>query len=193
MAEQTFSRRGLILTAGAALFTPALLRAQTPVPEIAAPVRHNTNGFSSQNWQDHFDTLGKAAIVADTSSRALHYWGGDGETYKIYPTSVPRSDELTKRGYTRIVRKRVGPDWTPTPSIIERDPDPKYTPPGPDHPPLARTPRDDKTTCEPVPHSDQLVFLILHHTYATYDGSIGLQLTQVELRKLCAKVSEAIF
>lgn len=134
MAEQTFSRRGLILTAGAALFTPAVLRAQTPTPEVIDVVRHNTNGFSSQNWQDHFDTLGKAAIVADTSSRALHYWGGDGDTYKIYPTSVPRSDELTKRGYTSIVRKRVGPDWTPTSSMIERDPDLKYMPPGPDNP-----------------------------------------------------------
>ena len=43
-------------------------------------------------------------------------------------------EELTKRGYTRIVRKRVGPDWTPTPSMIERDPDLKYMPPGPDNP-----------------------------------------------------------
>jgi len=48
MAEQTFSRRGLILTAGAALFTPAVLRAQTPTPEVIDVVRHNTNGFSSQ-------------------------------------------------------------------------------------------------------------------------------------------------
>ena len=131
MAEQKISRRGLIGAAGAAAFMPTILRAETT--DVAA-VRHNTSSFTQQRWEDHFDTLGKAAIVADTTSRALHFWSGDGETYNIYPTSVPRSDELTKRGYTRIVRKRVGPDWTPTPSMIERNPDLKYMPPGPDNP-----------------------------------------------------------
>lgn len=131
MAHQRFSRRGVILSAGATLCLPALARAES---EPVLGVRNNTSSFSRQNWHDHFDTLGKAAIVADTTSRALHFWSGDGETYNIYPTSVPRSDELTKRGYTRIVRKRVGPDWTPTPSMIERDPDLSYMPPGPDNP-----------------------------------------------------------
>ena len=131
MAEQKFSRRGLILGAGAFTFAPAILRAQS-TDEPA--VRRNATSFTSQHWQDHFDSLGKAAIVADTTSRALHFWSGDGQTYNIYPTSVPRTDELTKRGYTRIVRKRVGPDWTPTASMVERDPSLKYMPPGPDNP-----------------------------------------------------------
>jgi L,D-transpeptidase ErfK/SrfK len=128
----SLNRRHLILGAGAALCTPAVLRAQEA--ETPAPVPRNTSGFTQQHWQDHFDTLGKAAIVADTTSRALHFWSGDGETYNIYPTSVPRSDELTKRGYTKVVRKRVGPDWTPTPSMVERDPTLKYMPPGPGNP-----------------------------------------------------------
>lgn len=136
MTQRQFTRRKLLAASSVALFAPSLLRAQQLdiVERTAAPVRHNVSSFSKQRWQDHFDTLGKAAIVADTTSRALHFWSGDGQTYKIYPTSVPRSDELTKRGYTEIVRKRVGPDWTPTPSMIERDPTLKYMPPGPGNP-----------------------------------------------------------
>jgi lipoprotein-anchoring transpeptidase ErfK/SrfK len=143
MTHKILNRRGMMAATGAALFMPAILRAQdTPLTDAEraaanggeVPVRNNVSSFQRQHWEDHFETLGKASIVADTVSRALHFWSGDGQTYKVYPTSVPRSDELTKRGYTRIVRKRVGPDWTPTPSMIERDPDLKYMPPGPDNP-----------------------------------------------------------
>ena len=62
-----------------------------------APVSRNASSFATQRWQDHFDSLGKGAIVADTISRALHYWSADGQTYKVYPTSVPATEELTKR------------------------------------------------------------------------------------------------
>ena len=37
-------------------------------------------------------------------------------------------------GYTKIVRKKVGPDWTPTASMVKRFPHYKYMPPGPDNP-----------------------------------------------------------
>ena len=47
---------------------------------------------------------------------------------------MPLREELTKRGYTKVVRKKVGPDWTPTPSMIERNPELKYMPPGPGNP-----------------------------------------------------------
>ncbi|UWR23408.1 L,D-transpeptidase [Sulfitobacter sp. S190] len=133
MTEQRFSRRRLIAVSGAALAVPAVARAQD-VPAAAPLHRRNTMSFVPQNWQDHFDGLGIAAIVADTTSRALHFWSGDGETYKVYPTSVPRTDELTKRGYTEIVRKRVGPDWTPTPNMLKEDPTLEYMPPGPGNP-----------------------------------------------------------
>lgn len=120
------TRRSLILGATAALATPTLVRAQE--------VRRNASSFVSQYWQDHFDSLGQGAIVADTVSRALHYWNADGSDYRIYPTSVPKTDELTKRGYTKIVRKKTGPDWTPTASMKERFPEFKYMPPGPNNP-----------------------------------------------------------
>ncbi len=132
MTNSPISRRYMLGLTGATLATPSLLLAQEAPREGFA--RNNVMSFSTQDWRDHFDTLGKASIVADTTSRALHFWSGDGQTYKIYPTSVPRTDELTKRGYTEVVRKRVGPDWTPTASMVERNPELKYMPPGPDNP-----------------------------------------------------------
>ncbi|GLQ25863.1 L,D-transpeptidase [Sulfitobacter pacificus] len=137
MTKPTLTRRGLIASGTAALFAPSVLRAEAnPQEEASAQegVRRNATSFVSQDWRDHFDTLGKAAIVADTSSRALHYWNSDASDYRVYPTSVPATEELTKRGYTKITRKKVGPDWTPTASMMERFPHYKYMPPGPDNP-----------------------------------------------------------
>lgn len=109
---------GLASGLAVSLATPALA-ASTPPP---AGVRRNLSGFSGQDWRDHFDAVGRGCILCDTTSRALHYWSADG-SYRIYPTSVPRTDELTRRGYTEIVRKRVAPPWTPTASQRERFPD----------------------------------------------------------------------
>ena len=120
MTSSRITRRLMLGATGLALAAPSLLLAeQNPLPPVN---RHNLMGFAAHRWQDHFDSLGKASIVADTTSRALHFWSGDGKTYKVYPTSVPRTDELTKRGYTEIIRKKVGPTWTPTVSMRERDP-----------------------------------------------------------------------
>jgi lipoprotein-anchoring transpeptidase ErfK/SrfK len=127
----------LLATTGAALAAPALLRAQSVQPALRASgeTRRNASAFRNQDWRDHFSSLGKATIVADTSSRALHFWNADGSDYRIYPTSVPLTEELTRRGYTEVVRKKVGPSWTPTASMRERDPSlPTFLPPGPDNP-----------------------------------------------------------
>ena len=124
------TRRGTLALGAAAagsLLVPSVAAAQTVQ-------RRNISSFAMQDWRDHFETLGKGAIVADTASRALHFWSGDGSDYRVYPTSVPLTDELTKRGYTEIVRKKVGPSWTPTASQMERYPDWKPIGPGPDNP-----------------------------------------------------------
>ena len=128
------SRRGLLTASVAFVAAPAILRAQTVEPEHEDFSRHNISSFSNQRWEAHFQTPGKVSIVADTVSRALHWWSADGSDYRVYPTSVPRTDELTKRGYTEIVRKKVGPSWTPTASQMERYPDWKPIPPGPENP-----------------------------------------------------------
>ncbi len=129
MSNPRMTRRSALLGAATFLATPALVRAQSsdafPQEEEAIstqlPVRRNVSSFSQQNWQDHFNELGVGCLLADITSRAVHYWAPDG-TYKLYPSSVPMSEELTKRGYTEVVRKRENPSWTPTASMRERDP-----------------------------------------------------------------------
>ncbi len=130
MSTFRMTRRAALTGLGATLATPSLLRAQSSdaFPADEAPiedevtVRRNISSFQQQDWRDHFDELGVGCILADISSRALHYWGGDGETYRLFPSSVPMSEELTSRGYSEIVRKRENPSWTPTASMRERDP-----------------------------------------------------------------------
>ncbi|WP_209504045.1 MULTISPECIES: L,D-transpeptidase [unclassified Ruegeria] len=129
MAQSQITRRSALLGAASLMATPALVRAQSTdaFPETEdtistqLPVRRNVSSFSQQNWQDHFDELGVGCLLADITSRAVHYWAPDG-TYKLYPSSVPMSEELTKRGYTKVVRKTEFPSWTPTASMRERDP-----------------------------------------------------------------------
>ncbi|WP_171180287.1 L,D-transpeptidase [Ruegeria sp. HKCCD8929] len=122
------TRRSALLGVATTLATPALVRAQDAFPsdeppiDTKVPVRRNVSSFSQQRWQDHFDELGVGCLLADITSRAVHYWGGDDLTYRLYPSSVPMSEELTKRGYTEVVRKRENPSWTPTASMRERDP-----------------------------------------------------------------------
>lgn len=103
--------------------------------EVSPAVRHNISSFSSKSWEPYFSNRKNGVILVDTTSRALHYWSEDGETYKLFPTSVPVSKELTRLGRTKIVRKKIGPDWRPTPNMIKRNPEwPAYVGPGEDNP-----------------------------------------------------------
>ena len=74
-------------------------------------------------------------LFQDNGASFWSDWAPDGKTYRLYPSSVPKTDELTRRGYTEIVRKRVGPSWTPTAAMRERDPSlPEFMPPGEGNP-----------------------------------------------------------
>ncbi|MEM7471029.1 MAG: L,D-transpeptidase [Pseudomonadota bacterium] len=133
------NRRAIVLGVAATLSTPAVLRAQQSPNARLSPsgvvTRRNASSFVVQDWRDHFSSLGVATIICDTSSRALHYWNADGSDYRVFATSVPKTDELTRRGYTKIVRKRVGPTWTPTADMRRRDPSlPEFMDAGPDNP-----------------------------------------------------------
>ena len=143
MTKNNLTRRSLVLGMASMLATPALLRAQSsdafPQSEAAIrdelPVRRNTSSFQMQRWQDHFDTLGNGCLLADITSRAVHYWGPDDFTYLLFPSSVPMSEELTRRGYSKVVRKAENPRWTPTANMRERDPTlPDYMEGGPGNP-----------------------------------------------------------
>ncbi|MFN3722400.1 MAG: L,D-transpeptidase [Paracoccaceae bacterium] len=86
-------------------------------------VRNNVSSFRMLRWQDYFDNTRNGAILVDLTSRALHYWSEDQATYRLYPTSVPLSEDLTRRGRTEVVQKVVAPSWRPTPSMKERNPE----------------------------------------------------------------------
>lgn len=102
---------------------------------VSTTVRRNASSFRALDWRPYFSTLNRGAVLVDISSRALHYWNDDESIYKLYPTSVPMSEDLTRRGRTKIIRKVEGPDWRPTPSMLKRNPEwPAYVPPGPDNP-----------------------------------------------------------
>ncbi|MFQ6552507.1 L,D-transpeptidase [Aestuariibius insulae] len=125
------TRRAILTGAASLLATPSILSANAA---LDAPQR-NASSFVGRNWRDHFDTLGVATILCDVQSRAVFFWNADGTDHRIYPTSVPKTEDLTRRGYTEIVRKKVGPSWTPTASMRARDPSlPAFMPPGPGNP-----------------------------------------------------------
>ncbi len=131
-------RKFLVAAAASGLATPALAQSDDTVEieaEISQTIRRNISSFRTLKWESYFDNLRRGAILVDTTSRALHYWSEDLSIYKLYPTSVPLSEDLTRRGRTKVVRKVVGPSWSPTPAMIKRNPDwPSYVPPGPENP-----------------------------------------------------------
>ena len=136
----TSTRRGFLAGATASLASPALAQyipgaPLRPAPAPEAPVRRNVSGFRALDWQPYFSNTRNGAILVDTVSRALHYWSDDQSVYKLYPSSVPLTEELTRRGRTSVIRKVEGPSWSPTPSMKKRNPEwPDYIPPGPDNP-----------------------------------------------------------
>lgn len=143
-ARKILDRRsflGSAVLAGASLAAPAVF-AQTPDAGIVAHedtantnMRRNISSFRELDWRPYFTNTANGAILVDTVSRALHFWSEDQSIYKLYPTSVPVSEDLTRRGRTEVIRKVKNPTWSPTPAMKERNPDwPEFVPAGPDNP-----------------------------------------------------------
>ena len=86
-------------------------------------MRHNISSFRSLDCRPYFSNTNNGAILVDIDSRALHYWSEDQSTYMLYPTSVPVSEELTRRGRTTVIQKVVKPTWRPTPNMRKRNPE----------------------------------------------------------------------
>ena len=95
----------------------------TEFTEPATSVRNNISSFRMLQWQDYFDNTRNGAILADTTSRALHYWSEDQSIYRLYPTSVPLTEELTRLGVTSVIQKVENPTWRPTASMLARHPE----------------------------------------------------------------------
>ena len=95
----------------------------------------NISSFRMLDWRPYFKNLKNGAILSDINSRVIHFWSENEEIYKLYPTSVPITDELTRKGRTEVVRKVVGPSWRPTPEMRKRNPEwPDFIGPGSDNP-----------------------------------------------------------
>lgn len=128
MANGPINRRAVLGgVVGAAGLAALPSFAQDGTTEFAQPasasVRNNISSFRMLRWEDYFDNTRNGAILADTTSRALHYWSEDQSIYRLYPTSVPLSEELTRRGVTSVIQKVVNPTWRPTASMKERHPE----------------------------------------------------------------------
>jgi len=133
------TRRTFLTGSAAVLATPVL--AQTnDLPGFAErdqtkSVRRNISSFRTLDWRPYFENTQKGAILVDIDSRAVHFWNEDQTEYKLYPSSVPLTEELTRRGRTEITRKVDGPSWRPTPSMLKLNPEwPKFVGPGPENP-----------------------------------------------------------
>ena len=131
------SRRALIGTTAAFAATvaaPALAQTAGTTEmesDLSSNMRRNISSFRSLDWQPYFASLDKGAILVDITSRALHYWSADGQTYKLYPTSVPLTPDLTRKGRTSVIQKVVNPPWRPTPDMRVRNPEwPEMVPGG---------------------------------------------------------------
>ena len=135
---KTLSRRGFIAATAATIGTGAIAQTANSTEieaDIAGGVPRNISSFRSLEWQPYFDNLTNGAVLVDLQSRALHFWSEDQSVYKLYPTSVPLTEDLTRKGRTSIVRKVEGPSWRPTPSMLERNPEwPAFIGPGPNNP-----------------------------------------------------------
>ena len=138
------SRRGFLTGSAAMLATPALAQDTSSINSTATTetesdltdfVRRNVSSFRMLDWRPYFSNTRNGAVLVDIDSRAVHYWSEDQSVYKLYPSSVPLTEDLTRRGRTQIIKKVEGPSWRPTPSMLKRNPEwPPYVGPGPDNP-----------------------------------------------------------
>lgn len=124
--------RRLFLSAAAAGLGASVLPAKAEdfanstefeTPTTETNTRANISSFRLLDWQDYFANTKKGVILVDITSRALHFWSEDQSVYKLYPTSVPLTEELTKRGNTTVIQKVVNPRWVATKGELERNPD----------------------------------------------------------------------
>ncbi|MEL6618828.1 MAG: L,D-transpeptidase [Pseudomonadota bacterium] len=135
----TPSRRAFLAGSAALIGAPAIAQENIPAGQASRDptqaVRRNISSFRTLDWRPYFENLRGGAILVDIDSRAVHYWSQDQAVYKLYPSSVPLTDELTRRGRTRVILKDPKPDWRPTPSMKKRNPEwPDYIGPGPQNP-----------------------------------------------------------
>ena len=75
-----------------------------------------SSSFRSLDWRAIFPRYHQRRDPGRHHRRALHFWSEDRTIYKLYPTSVPLTEELTRRGRTEVIEKVVNPPWRATPA-----------------------------------------------------------------------------
>lgn len=124
-----FDRRGFLAVGaalGAGLATGAVAQSDNSTEfeaRISTNVQRNVSSFRALDWRPYFANLNNGVILCDIQSRALHFWSEDESVYRLFPTSVPLTDDLTRLGRTEVTDKVVAPTWRPTPSMRERNPE----------------------------------------------------------------------
>lgn len=133
---QGFAAASVLIPTGSAFgqgfdpYTGQTIYEGTPAPAVpsagqglgtSAPER-NLSSFRARHWREFYPTIGKGVILADVTSRAVHYWSADESVRFVFPCSIPMTEDLTRRGQAEIVRKVKNPPWTPTASMREKDP-----------------------------------------------------------------------
>ena len=147
MSAHRFSVKSLLCLpygSAAMIATPALAQSTSSFNssatteterDLTESVQRNVSSFRMLDWRPYFSNTRNGAVLVDIDSRAVHYWSEDQSVYKLYPSSVPLTEDLTRRGRTRVIKKVEGPSWRPTPSMLKRNPEwPPYVGPGPDNP-----------------------------------------------------------
>lgn len=121
--RRAFLGTGAALLAGLAAPAWAMQGSTEADAALGGAVRSNISGFRALDWQDYFSNTGNGVILCDTKSRAVHFWSQDQTVYKLYPSSVPLSEDLTRLGRTEVIQKVENPTWRPTASMLERHPE----------------------------------------------------------------------
>ena len=111
------------MAAAPALAQQATMQNTTEADTSVTPSRSNISSFRMPKWQDYFENTKNGVILCDLTSRAVHFWSEDLTVYKLYPSSVPLNEELTRRGKTSVIQKVENPTWIPTADEKRRHPD----------------------------------------------------------------------
>jgi hypothetical protein len=87
------------------------------------------------DWRGYFDDISAGAILVRLDARRLSYWAPGGTSYREFPAGIAEAPELEQLGLTRITRRAAQPSWSPTPSMLARNPElPRFVGPGPENP-----------------------------------------------------------
>jgi lipoprotein-anchoring transpeptidase ErfK/SrfK len=118
------------LAAGCAA-TPAPAPETVTVVQAAAPPALP----EEVDWRAYFDDISEGAILVRLDARRLSYWSPGGAAYREFPAGIAEAPELEQLGLTRITRRAERPSWSPTPSMLARNPElPRFVGPGPENP-----------------------------------------------------------